>query len=144
MHCAWPFCSPGIFKFVQLCDFVSMLWHHCPWCNILCVPLYIVGSGRAESPWLCICLCCSRRLLASSTGFSNWVLRLMWLKIQCSVTNNGEGINQSISSSRNSNKTMRSYTQDFTKNKSMKIFLLSKNKYLLRRMPIKVLNYCYI
>lgn len=43
----------------------------------VCVPLYMVGSGRAERPWFCICLCCSRRRLASRTGFSNWVLRLM-------------------------------------------------------------------
>lgn len=47
---------------------------------ILFVPLYMVGRGRAERPWLCICLCCSRRRFASRTGFSNWVLRLMWLK----------------------------------------------------------------
>lgn len=56
------------------------------------IPLYMVGKGRAERPWLCICLCCSRRLLASRTGFSNWVLRLMWLKEQCRIENNGNGL----------------------------------------------------
>lgn len=97
---ACPFCSPSIFIFVQLSENVSMFWFkYCTYCSIPCVPLYIVGSGRADSPWLCICRCCSRRLLASRTGFSNWVLRLMWLKIQCIITNNRKGIIQSLFSS---------------------------------------------
>lgn len=72
-------------------------WAGSPLGDVGIIPLYIVGKGRAESPWLCICLCCSRRLLASRTGFSNWVLRLMWLKIQGIIRMNRKSFRDALS-----------------------------------------------
>lgn len=86
------FCTHWTFRSVRYLNTSS-----CLDLGIASVPLYMVGSGRAESPWLCNCRCCSKRLFASRTGFSNWVLRLMWLKytIQQKTQHNTKHINDS-------------------------------------------------